>query len=93
MSQAALLHPLAAARLVERLQAGGAARDPPWPKLLARRLFATADDGGSASLSHVVSCKLLTQRCWAASVGLLTLCSLAVCSASAACAAVPYVSQ
>ncbi|GLI70702.1 hypothetical protein VaNZ11_015646 [Volvox africanus] len=51
---ALLLHPLVLPRLIARLQDKGAARDPYWKELLSRRLFSSASDGGSASLSHLV---------------------------------------
>ncbi|GIL60027.1 hypothetical protein Vafri_14657 [Volvox africanus] len=51
---ALLLHPLVLPRLIARLQDKGAAKEPYWKELLSRRLFTSATDGGSASLSHLV---------------------------------------
>ncbi|KAG2488363.1 hypothetical protein HYH03_013053 [Edaphochlamys debaryana] len=51
---ALLLHPLVLPRLVAKLQDKGAAKESWWKELLARKLYAGASDGGSASLSHLV---------------------------------------
>lgn len=50
-----LLHPLVVPRLMAQLQGQGVGKDSYWKSLLERRLFREADDGGSATLSHLVS--------------------------------------
>jgi hypothetical protein len=55
MVQAILLHPLVLPRLLAKLQEGGTGRESQWSATLGRKLFARADDGGSASLSHLVN--------------------------------------
>ena len=50
-----LLHPLVVPQLMARLQGQGVGKDAWWGSLLQRKLFARADDGGSATLGHLVA--------------------------------------
>lgn len=53
--QAVLLHPLVVPRLLAKLQDKGSAKESHWAVLMGRRLFTKASDGGSESLTHLVS--------------------------------------
>lgn len=52
---AMLLYPMVVPQLMARLQGQGVGKDSYWKSLLDRRLFKEAGDGGSATLSHLVS--------------------------------------
>lgn len=54
MVQALLLQPMVLGQVVIKLNDKGSAREPAWTVVLTRRPFRDADDGGSASLSHLV---------------------------------------
>lgn len=54
LSEAILLYPIVITRLMAKLADKGVHIDTEFTSLLSRRLFAEANDGGSASLSHLV---------------------------------------
>lgn len=52
--EAILLYPVAIRRLLAKLKDKGVQLDGGFGSVLSRKLFVTADEGGSASLSHLV---------------------------------------